>query len=126
MYDPPSKLWPVRIIAPILIILGIIFVATNIRDEQRGVTTVYAPAGRSYNHQVVVRAEKPEEFQNAMKYQWLRAFAPIFLGAVGVHLCRRADRLDPFSPNFAGNAELDELGRELDQERERRSDPRYL
>ena len=113
-------------IAPILIVWGIVFVATNIRDEHRGVTTVYAPASRSYNHQVVVRTEKPEEFQNAMKYQWLRALAPIVLGAVGLHLYRRQDRLDPFSPNFAGNAELDELSRELDKERERRSDPRYL
>jgi hypothetical protein len=58
-----------------------------------------------------------------MTYQWLRG--PVFVcgGLVILGICRRAERLDPFSRTFVGSASLDELERTLKEEEEKRHRP---
>jgi len=53
-----------------------------------------------------------------MTYQWIRAFLPGLLGFFLLHLIRRANRLDPLSPDFKGKAALDELSDLLDEKEE--------
>jgi hypothetical protein len=44
-------------------------------------------------------------------------------GSIILGICRHADRIDPFSPKFAGNAALDELNEALTKEEEARHRP---
>ena len=58
-----------------------------------------------------------------MTYQWYRGPLFIFGGFIILGLCRRADRTDPFSPDFAGSDALDNLNRALTEEEKRRQRP---
>jgi hypothetical protein len=55
-----------------------------------------------------------------MTYKWIRGSLFLIGWTALFGIRRRMDKLDPFSPNFAGNAELDELGRVLDKEEKQR------
>ena len=111
-----------RALAYLLVLLGCIFIADATYDEQqRGVANAVSPRGG--RHYVISRADDPEQFRNLMAYQWLRG--PLFLcgGFIILGFCRRADRLDPFSPDFAGSDALDDLNRTLTEEERRRHQP---
>jgi hypothetical protein len=105
-----------------IIILGIVLLAFAARDEQRGIASVVPP--ERYGRRIIIsKADDPKQFRNIMIYQWLRDGLVLGAGLVLYRMCRRADRLDPFSPDFAGNAELDDLGKTLDEEEKKRHTP---
>jgi hypothetical protein len=111
-----------RWLAYILIVIGLIFVADAAYDEHRGVADALSP-GRGSRRHIVACSDDPEQFRNLMTYQWVRG--PLFLvgGFIILGFCRRADRLDPFSPDFAGSDALDDLNRTLTEEEQRRHRP---
>lgn len=92
------------------------------RDELRGVAIATAPT-RSFALETAVKADQPELFRGLMTYQWGRACAGVAAGLLILALARRADRLDPFSPNFAGSKELDELHHDLSEKQEQSRRP---
>ena len=69
------------------------------------------------------RRDDPAAFRDLMTYQWIRVVLAFSAGLILLGLCRRADRLDPFSDSFAGQAALDELARSLSEEQEKRRRP---
>lgn len=117
-----------RLLAYFLLPVGIFFLAIAARDEHRGVTSARPPygsgglpiAGRPI---IIAKQDDPKQFRNLMFYEWLRG--PVFIGGALIILgiCRRADRVDPFSADFAGNAALDDLQRELTAEQEKHRRP---
>ncbi len=107
-----------RHVASILVVIGLLLLALAARDEHREMASMVTRA--EYGNRFVVRkADNPQQFRNLMSYQWLRGALVMGAGMVLLRLCRGADRLDPYSPDFAGMKEVDELGRTLDEENER-------
>ena len=111
-----------RSVAYIMIALGIYLLGDAAYDERRGIAEARSPS-RNSRPNVVKRAEDPEEFRNLMQYQWLRAPLILCAGFIILGICRRADRLDPFAPDFAGNSALDELDQTLTEQQEKRRRP---
>jgi len=111
-----------RLLAYLLILIGLIYIADAAYDEHRGVADALSPQ-RGGRHYVFVQADEPEQFRNLMTSQWYRG--PIFVlgGLFLLGVCRRADRSDPFSPNFGGSDALDEWNRALKDEEKRRHRP---
>ena len=111
-----------RLLAYFLVAVGIFFLTIAARDEHQGVTSASSPRGAG-QPTIIAKAENPKQFRNLMIYEWLRG--PIFIcGALVIlGICRRADRLDPFSPDFAGNAALDDFQRQLTAEQEKQRRP---
>lgn len=111
-----------RLLAYILFGFGLIYLADAAYDENRGVADVVSPTG--YGHRFAVkRAEDPEQFRNLMAYQGVRGTLFLMGGFISLGICRRADRCDPFSPDFAGKPALDDLNRSLTEEDEKRHRP---
>ena len=104
-----------------LILFGICLLGDAAWDEHRGIAEA-ANWGRAAPA-VVDRAENPKGFRSLMVYQWVRAPLILCAGLFILGLCRRADRTDPFSPDFAGNEALDDLNRTLTEEQDRRKRP---
>ncbi|MES2569019.1 MAG: hypothetical protein V4710_03070 [Verrucomicrobiota bacterium] len=117
-----------RIIAYSLILLGVFLLGDAAYDEHRGIAGAASPDGlltgvSSHPPNVVKQAEDPQGFRDLMLYQWVRAPLALCAGLFILGLCRRADRIDPFSPDFAGNQALDELNRTLTEEQAKRHRP---
>ena len=117
-----------RILAYGLILLGIFLLGDAAYDEHRGIAEAASPDGlltgvSTSAPNVVKRDENPQSFRNLMLYQWLRSPLALCAGLIILGLCRRADRVDPFSPDFAGNDALDELNRTLTDEEQKRHRP---
>jgi hypothetical protein len=108
--------------AYLLIALGLFLFAYAANDEHRGIASVTPSAFNGVTH-TAYKVDDPKQFGNLMFYEWLRAFLWSGAGIILLRMCRRANKLDPLSPDFQGNPELDELGKELDQEREKRQRP---
>ena len=108
-----------RLLAYSLILFGIYFFAKAGYDENRGVASAYPPGGGSALGIPVKRDENPRDFRSLMTYKWIRA--PLFLcaGLLLLGFCHRADRLDPFSPDFATNAKNDALDKTPTDEKEK-------
>ena len=49
---------------------------------------------------IVRRADDPEQFRRLMGFQWLRGSLVVVAGFIFRGICCRADRVDPFSPEF--------------------------
>ena len=111
-----------RIVAYILILVGLMCLVDAARDEHRGIASARSPS-RSARLHIVSRAEDPEQFRGLMAYQWVRGPLALLGGLIILGICRRADRLDPFSPDFAGSDALDELNRALTEEEQKRHRP---
>ncbi|MGA2869371.1 MAG: hypothetical protein ABSF34_09450 [Verrucomicrobiota bacterium] len=107
-------------VAYLLIGLSLMLLVSTAYDEYRGVASVTT---RNMARITVAKADDPGQFHDLITYEWIRAFVVMGGGAILLSICRSADRLDPFSPTFNGNDELDELGEELDREREKRQRP---
>jgi len=56
-----------------------------------------------------------------MTYEWVRGILVLAGGWIILGFYRRADRLDPFPPNFAGQADLDELDKVMTEEQKKRN-----
>jgi len=101
-----------------LIVLTVLFTIQAMGQQISGRADV--SAGRSFQRHEADRDREPEEFQNLMSYQWIRAFLPGTAGIFLLYMIRRGDRLDPFSPHFQGGAEIDRLSDYLDEEEHKR------
>ena len=117
-----------RIFAYGLIMLSVFLFGDAAYDEHRGIADAASPDGllsgfSSHLPNVVNRSEDPKGFRNLMLYQWVRAPLALCAGLFILGLCNRADRTDPFSPDFAGNQALDELNRTLTEEQAKRHRP---
>lgn len=117
-----------RILNWVLIANGIFLLGDAAWDAHRGVAEAVSPS-RMISHgsvsQVVKasRAEQPRDFANLMFYQWARAGVFLGAGLLIRGLWRRAEKSDPFSPDFVGQRSLDKLGEALMKEEERRHRP---
>jgi hypothetical protein len=107
-----------RSLAYLLIALGSILLLLAAYDEHREIASVMAPS-RSMILIIVKKSDNPQEFRNLMTYQWLRGFFLLGAGVIILGIVRRADRLDPFSPDFVGKTEVDKLGQMLDEKKKR-------
>ncbi|MEA3208062.1 MAG: hypothetical protein QOE70_1119 [Chthoniobacter sp.] len=91
-------------------------------DENRGVAAPpYAPT--RYTRPIEKRDTHPALFRALMNYEWGSPFVFLFGGLVLLRIIRRANRSDPFSPSFSGNAALDQCERTLDAELEKKHRP---
>jgi hypothetical protein len=131
LYGPPKLNYSagfVRAVSYLLIALGIALLASCAYDEDRGVTWVIRPLGRTGRNPLdrngtFVRSEDPDLFRYVMNYQWLKASLILCGGFAVLGICRRLDRSDPFSPDFTGNSALDECERVLDAELDKKHRP---
>lgn len=91
-----------KMLSSLLLLAGILFIASNIRDEMRGETSVYAPDLHSLSSapEHVSRRQPKNNFRGAMTYQWFMAFGLTAVGACSVAFCKRQDRFDLLSPDF--------------------------
>jgi len=106
-----------RVTRAFLFILAVFLLASTTYDEHRGITV---PPDRFAVLGEVRKDDDPKQFRSIMTYKWIRGSLFLIAWSALVGIRRRMDKLDPFSPNFAGNAELDELGRDLDKEEKQR------
>lgn len=118
----------IRIFAYFSIFLGVLLLGDAAYDEHRGVAEAASPAGVLTGVSLGTlntarRDESLQTFRNLMLYQWMRGPLALIAGFTILGLCRRADKADPFSPTFIGDAALDELNRTLTNEQERRRRP---
>lgn len=93
-----------RFIAYAFILAGLIYLADATYDQYRGIASV---SSRSQVY-VASRADKPMEFRSLMGYQWTRGSLALLAGLIILDICRRADRLDPFSPDLPHSDPLDD------------------
>jgi hypothetical protein len=85
-----------RVFSYLAILLGLFLIGDTIYDEYRGVASASSPSDIPTDY-VILRAIDPVQFRNLMIYQWLCAGIVFSIGIIGLGMCRRADRLDPFS-----------------------------
>ncbi len=111
-----------RILAYCVVLSGLMLLANAAWDDHRGIATAATPSQTGMPN-VEKRSEHPQHFRNLMTYQWGRAGFVIIARAVLLGFVRRADQLDPFSPDFSGNSSLNDLGRTLDAEAQKRHRP---
>ena len=111
-----------RTLSYLAIIFSVYLFASAAHDEQRGIASVIPP-GRYARRIVVIRSEHPTDFHNLMIYQWSRAALVLCGGLIILGICRRADRCDPFSPDFSGGRALDDCERTLDNEIRKKHSP---
>jgi hypothetical protein len=111
---------PLRTVGRLMVLSGFLLLILAIRDEQREVASVTPPAGNNGVRYVIKRSDDPKQFQSLVDYEWFRCGLLFTAGSILLHFCNGADRLDPFSPDFAGKAEIDELERILDEEQRKR------
>lgn len=91
-----------RTLSIIMLVIGMLFTASNIRDEIRGETTFYSPgnASASFVPQHASQADRESNFRGAMIYNWVYAIGFSMIGGIGLAFLRHYDRLDPLSPDF--------------------------
>ena len=104
-----------RYIPHIMIFVGICLLGHAAYDEHRGVVVS--------RFRLVQRTEDPQRFRSLMLSEWLRASIFVCAGFVILGIYRRADRLDPFSPDFTSNSALDELDQTLTDEQRKQRKP---
>ena len=87
----------------ILIILGALYLVSNLRDQIRGTTSISVtmpyPSAPSVEGEASL--DRPtSNFDGAMIYNWLYACGLVGLGVVGLCIHNHHERLDPLSPAF--------------------------
>ncbi len=97
-----------RFVSYALILVGLIYFVDAAYDQYRGIATVSSPS-RSVQICEASRVEKPAEFHNLMAYQWTRGTLVLLAGLIIHGICRREDRLDPFSPDLQHCKEDDDI-----------------
>lgn len=107
-----------KLLAYGLILMTLLFSIQAMEQQISGRADVLTP-GRSYSRNTADKETKPEEYRILMTYQWIRAVLPGAAGLFLLHLIRRGERLDPFSPHFQGSAEIDKLSDYLDETKKR-------
>lgn len=83
------------------IILGVLFLISNVRDHIRGETSLSVPMPHSSIPSAPASSnDLKSNFEGAMIYNWLYAAGFVGLGFVGLGIHRHHERLDPLSPDF--------------------------
>jgi hypothetical protein len=105
-----------RIVSYILVVVGVLLLASAGYDEYRGSTR--SPSGgryTGYSHYTITKQTKPEEFHNAMTYHWFYASMLVIAGVIAYMIDKGQDRVDPMSSDADENID-DELRKdELDE-----------
>lgn len=109
-------------LAFLLILSGLVLLGLSAYDEHREIASAIPP-GRDAIRITIKKADDPKQFRNLMTYEWIRGFLTVGAGAILMSFCNRADKLDPFSPDFEGDKELDELKDEIDREERKQKRP---
>ena len=104
-----------NILAYFLIVIGVLYFAVIGYDEYRGITE--SPSNMPGD---VHKQSAPENFHNAIVCHSYYASAFLFLGILMLVIDKSMDKSDPESPDFAGNNALDDWGKTMQEEEERR------
>ena len=111
-----------RVVGYLLVGFSFFLWAHAAYDEDRGIAAPpYVPT--KYTRPVETRDKHPALFRALMNYEWTCPVLFFLAGSLILGIVRRADRTDPFSPSFAGDAALDECERTLDDELEKKHRP---
>ena len=87
----------------VLIILGALYLLSNVRDQVRGNTTLSVPMPHPSTPLPDGSASADasnSNFEGAMIYNWFYALGLVALGFVGLSIHGHYERLDPLSPDF--------------------------
>ena len=93
-----------RVLAYILILIGIYALARAGYDEFRGVTGAPVMFGHA-SYPLIVdlgrihKKDNPEEFHHALTYHWFYASMLVFAGAIAYIIDRGQEKSDPMSPD---------------------------
>lgn len=109
-----------NILAYFLIVIGALQFAAIGYDEYCGVTSAPSDGSPTVLPGVIQKQSEPENFHNAIVCHSYYAFAPLFLGFLMLVVDKCMDKSDPESPDFAGNKALDDWGKAMQEEDERR------
>lgn len=109
-----------RIFSCLILLVSVLMFAKAGYDEHRGITRVRTGRGQ---YEVVTKARNSEQFHNAMTYHWSYAMIVLIAGIITYAIENGLEKSDPFSPDFAGNKDLDEWGDAMKKEEERRNHP---
>jgi hypothetical protein len=86
-----------------LVIMGALYLISNVRDHVRGATTLSVPMphpSAPLPDGSASADDSRSNFEGAMIYNWLYAFGLVGLGFVGLSIHGHYERLDPLSPDF--------------------------
>jgi len=109
-----------RILAYILIAVGILLFASAGYDEIRGSTR--SPSGgkyTGYTHYTITRQADPEQFRNAMTYHWAYASILVAAGVIAYFIDRGQEKSDPMSPDSDKDVDEELRKDELDEQTEK-------
>lgn len=83
------------------VLVGLLYLISNARDQVRGVTLLGAPT-RHWGIPATAASsdDLKSNFEGAMIYNWLYAGGFVGLGVIGLRIHRHYERLDPLSPDF--------------------------
>jgi hypothetical protein len=109
-----------NVLAYFLIIVGALQFASIEYDEYRGVTREPSNSRVGILPGGISKRSEPENFHNAIICHCYYATAFLFLGILMVVVDKSMDKSDPESPDFAGNHALDDWGKAMQAEEERR------
>jgi hypothetical protein len=109
-----------RIIAYILMAVGVLLLASAGYDEVRGSTR--APSGRyaGYSHYTITKDGDPEQFHNAMTYHWFYASMLLIAGIIAYMIDKGQDRVDPMSADL--NEKIDDELRKDEMDEKKRGE----
>jgi hypothetical protein len=104
-----------RIISYILVVVGILLLASAGYDEFRGSTRT--PTSK-YNpiSETVTKDSNPEVFRNAMTYHWFYAVMLLGAGGIAYWIDKGQDKVDPMSPDKDENIDNELRKDEMDEE----------
>lgn len=81
---------PMRNIARLIVLLGIILLALAAYDQLTGTATA-TPVGPGET-MIAKKSEHPDDFQRIMAYQWVRGSIILYAGFFLLRRCRRAEQ----------------------------------
>jgi len=94
-----------RIIAYILIAIGILSLAGTGFDEIRGRTRSPSSRYTGYSSHTITRQADPDQFRNAMNYHWFFAGMLTIAGVIALAIDRGEDKCDPMSEDSDKNTD---------------------
>jgi hypothetical protein len=111
-----------RIFSCLILVFSVAMFASAGYDEYRGITSVQA--GENSAPEVVIKANAPEQFHNAMTYNWAYALLILIAGIFAYMVEGWLEMSDPLSSDFAGNKALDNWGDAMKKEEQRHRHPK--
>jgi len=103
----------------IVLVIGALLLLSAGCDELRGKTSI-SNGRHSHSSSHLDKKNQPEPFRRAMTYHWTFAMLISLAGVILYAAEKHLEESDPESPDYAGNQALDDWGKAMDQEAERR------